>query len=336
MKQKFYSSLALMILCAFAMVAVIGCGGGGSGTSGGDVPPIPTPFPTGGTGTINQANAKQVGWDVYNQAFSNPQSTYTPDVQNGQQIFEMMVNHINEEIASGKKATHTINKVIMDPHDADGTLVISGEYTYDAQTRSWNASLSLVYTDFYVKLPQYTPSEYNANGALTVQISYDQTLGIMEASLAYAGYHLDSESNSYEYTGSIAQSGKLENRKLVSYTAEAAMTLSSSVEGSLVIAVSTNAQINPDTGEVTLSVSGSMTYSGYNGATGVAIIETEIPLVVTATGDTTEGIITVTDIYGNELIIEITDTNTVSITLNGIEVFSGDLEEFYQIPEPQQ
>lgn len=327
MKKCNYSKAALLLLCAFAAMFIIGCSGGDSGGGGGDTP-VPTPT---STGTITNDNAQKMAYNAFKMTKANPSSAYNPEFDNKKDLLTMVANDINDQIDSGK-ISGQINKIITDPYDGVGTIILSGTYDYDATTRDWNATLSMVYDEIHISIPEYTPSDFDASGTLNLTVEFNRTNGTMNANLAYAGYHLDNGTTKYEYTGSVSQEGTLVDKELGSYTSQTVVTTRATTDegtGSMAAACETVVTINAETGEATVSVKGTLTYTDFDGATGVVIIDTETPVKITLSGDFTEGSMTVTDIYGNTITIEITGSNELAIILNNFTIFSGNLEEFY-------
>lgn len=327
MKTGNFSRTALLLLCAFAAMFIIGCSGGDSGGGGGDTP-IPTPT---STGTITNDNAQKMAYNAFKMTKANPSSAYNPELDNKNDLLTLAVNDINAQIDAGK-ISGQINKIITDPYDGVGTIIMSGTYSYDAATRDWNATLSMVYDEIHISIPEYTPSDFDASGTLNVVVDFNRTDSIMNATLSYAGYHLDNGTTKYEYTGNVIQEGTLVNKELGSYTSQTSVTMAATTSegtGSMAAVCETKVTLDAQTGEGTVSVTGTMTYSDFDGTSGVVIIDTATPVKITTSGTFTDGSITVTDIYGNTVTVEITGSNEVAIILNNYTIFSGNLEEFY-------
>ena len=327
MKKGNFTRTALLLLCTFAAMFIIGCSGGDSGGSGGDTP-IPTPT---STGTINSDNAQKTAYNAFKMTKANPSAAYNPEFDNKKDLLTLAVNDINAQIDAGK-ISGQINRIITDPYDGVGTIILSGTYDYDATTRDWNATLSMVYDEIHVSIPEYTPSDFNASGTLNVVVDFNRTNGTMSANLAYAGYHLDNGTTKYEYAGSVIQEGTLVNKELGSYTSQTTVTTTATTTegtGSMAAACETVVTIDAGTGEATVSVKGTMTYTDFDGTSGVVLIDTETPVKITVSGAFTEGSMTVTDVYGNTVTVEITGSNEVAIILNNFTIFSGNLEDFY-------
>ncbi len=327
MKTGNFTRTALLLLCAFAAMFILGCSGGDSGGGGGDVP-IPTPT---STGTINNDNAQKMAYNAFKMTKANPSSAYNPELDNKNDLLTLAVNDINAQIDAGR-ISGQINKIITDPYDGEGTIVMSGTYSFDASTRDWNATLSMVYDNIHISIPEYTPSDFNASGTLNVVVDFNRTEGTMNATLSYAGYHLDNGITKYEYTGNVVQEGTLVDKELASYTSQTSVTTSATTTegtGSMVAVCETKVTLDAQTGEATVSVTGTMTYTDFDGTGGVVIIDTATPIKITTSGDFTEGSMTVTDIYGNTITVEITGSNEIAIILNSYTLFSGNLEDFY-------
>ena len=326
MKKRNLLMALLLLFCMFTATIIVGCGGGDSG--GGDPSPYPTtPVPT--TGTITQDNAQKVAYNTFKLTKANPSGSYSPEQET--KVMELVANYVNDEIDKGR-ISGDISKTITDPYDGDGTVVITGSYNYDLTTRNWDASFSMVYENIHVSIPEYTPSDFDASGAITATINFNRTDGTMTASMAYAGYELTNGTNTYRYTGTVDQSGVLENRELASYTSNSTVTMNATTSegsGSMATVATTQVTIDSETGEASISVSGTLTYSDFDGTSGVATVSTDTPIVVSNTGNFNSGTLVVTDIYGNSLYIEVTGVNTVVIKLNNYTIFTGNLEDFY-------
>lgn len=321
-----FSGMALLLCCALAAMFIVGCSGGDSGGDGGSPIPVPT-----STGTINNQNAQKVAYSSFRLTKANPSAAYDPEFDNKKDLLKMAVNDINDQIDAGR-ISGQINKIITDPYDGEGTVTMTGTYSYDASTRDWNATVSMVYEDIHISIPEYTPSDFNASGTLNVVIDFNRTAVTMNATLSYAGYHLDNGTSKYEYAGNVVQEGTLVNRELSSYTSQISITTTATTPegtGSMAAACETKVTVDPQTGEQNITVTGTLTYSDFDGTSGVVIIDTNTTIELTASGAYTEGTMTVTDIYGNTVTVEITGSNQVAISLNGYTIFSGNLEDFY-------
>lgn len=327
MKKCFAKVYILVFLFVITIAFVAGCTSDLGNTS---------PMESFTGDAITAENARQIAWETFRQNYNDPQAVYSPGkALQDSRILKDAAVLVNNHIASGVKESHVLNEIIADPYDGNGTRIMSGNYTLDEEMGDWEAGLTLVYEDFHVEISPYTPSEYSADGTIHATISYKYSTGEMEASLSYAGYHIINGSDEYLYTGSIVQNGVLVEQELVSYEALANMTLNSETEsdsGSLVISCITNMEKGDEEGSYTLSVSGNLVYSLYNGISGVAIFESETPLYVSSSGDTENGEIHITDGAGNELDIKITGADQVLATLNDETIFIGSLSDFCPPP----
>lgn len=318
-------SITLLILSVFVIFCIFGCGGG-SGT-GGD-----TTGSTGGTGTatLDDSEVKQISGECLKFLDTNPAQIYDPSSDTVNEALEQVVNRVNEMVKNDTcdtRETREINIVVENPDG--GTLTATGTYTRDPDTGDWEAELDLVFENYYVEIPYYDPSEFVINGAMSASISFSFSTGQLNASLSYTGYTLESDEVTYTYTGSYTQQGTLTGEGLQSATTTADVTFTvENSQGTGSMAASTETTMTrTDTNTYEMEISGSMVYSSYNGLSGTVSITTDTAIVISR-GDVTDGKITITAMDSSKIVIEVTDTNEITVTYDGEVVYEGPIYEF--------
>lgn len=320
--------IAAFAVILFAVTIIAGCGGGGSTgttTSGG-----------GGGGDddtgITTSNGKAVSYDCLSQFYNNPSAAFDPSsVENStSKIVKRVSGEINRQIKSGKE-TQEINYTETDPYDEDGTCTVTGTYERTDGTNDWTASLTAVYVDWRIFVPVYPDEEFDLNGTIKLTVTYNYTDKVVSAALTYTNYVLSSSNYTYSYDGSISQTGTLNENGAEEVSTSTNMTTTQTEDsetGSLTAALISTIVYDWTSYITTVSGSGSVNYDNYNDTTLTAAYSTSTDFEYDYYGRLTAGKMVIEDSSGNTAVVEVTDTNQITVTVNDEEIYEGTIAEF--------